>query len=272
MPVPCTLSPFSILFCSLTSGCFGLSGINDSTLCSFASLKSSACRRREYAGPCQFPVRGFLKGRKGFRYAFASVSEWAISASEGEVVTVVVDAPALGSEEEVFSAIVIVEVSSDDGVVRVVVAAPAICGGGNFVKSLSSCPGKARASFTLTSFAAAIAIMVDMGVVRDVYVASGVGESSPQSFSLRHQSRVAQAPRRQRRAWPLDELLLQHTFIERHPPFRCIKRTASSAVRHESKTIRIHKAGTRQRTPIETSSDPAKHPTWPRHSPSVRLY
>lgn len=194
MPVPCTLNPFSILFCSLTSGCFGLSGINDSTLCSLASLKSSACRRREYAGPCQFPVRGFLNGRKGFRYAFASVSEWAISASEGDVVTVVVDAPALGSEEEVFSAIVIVEVSSDDGIVRVEVAAPAICGGGNFVKSLSNCPGNARASLTLTSFAAAIAIMVDMGVVRDALVASGVSESSPQDCGLTFQASKSRGP------------------------------------------------------------------------------
>ena len=74
IPVPCTRRPFSMRFCSLTSGCLGLRGINGSTLCCEASLKRSACLRKEYRGPCQLPVRGFLNARNGFRYCVDELS------------------------------------------------------------------------------------------------------------------------------------------------------------------------------------------------------
>lgn len=104
-----------------------------------ASLNNSACLRREMAGACHAPVRGFLCGRNGFRAVFDSVAECAVPASEGDSETVVDAAPTLGSDEDVVDVVVTVSVDVCAGLLCAVAIRDVadIWGGGNLVKNRS---------------------------------------------------------------------------------------------------------------------------------------
>lgn len=155
-PVPCTLKPLSIRFCSLISGCFGLTGISGRTLCFAASLKISACRRNENAGPCHAPVLGFLCGRKGFRVVCEPTLAGLDVLRSNDIV--VVDAPILGSEDDVFSAMVTVSICGDVVCCVAPVLVAAVFGncGGNFSKNRSRRGGSRCASCICRSMIAVV--------------------------------------------------------------------------------------------------------------------